>query len=316
MTTYVSNNTPASAASVGYAPFNATQLRTEGNNIIAGRYRVEVSEHNVKIYDTKTNQWVHAHGDPHFHTGDGDKGQFHDQNLTLDLADGVKITIKVTPKNGEGLAFIESVAVMRNGEAVVARGVSDNQAGIQMGTVLNNAGSVDREWADGTVLRLANEANLDDLVFAGTNTEFIGGDASQRFGEIMFDGKGGTSQLDYAKYAARENAGNVVTQAWNPYANQNPNVVSTGAALVSGRVPVEERPEYKPMFTALNAARGDVSRLNAELAAETDPDKRKEILVKLQEARQEVSFILNMISNMLKQESDDRLAVVRNLRTN
>lgn len=309
-------STAALANQPTYAGFKPSQISVEGNKILAGRYRVEVSEHNVKIFDTKTNQWVHAHGDPHFHTSDGDKGQFHDQNLTLDLADGTKVTIKVTPKNADGLAYIESVAVMRNGEAVVARGVSDGQSGIQMSSVLNNAGSVDRDWTDGTVLRLANEGNLDDLVFAGNNLEFVGNDPTQRFGEIMFDGKGGVSQLDYAKNAWQENAGNVVTGFGTGTGVGAAAGVGSGTAGAVTRVPLDQRPEYSGLFSSLGQAQKSAQDLLKQANAATDPDEKKRLFTMYQEARSDVSFFLNLITNLLKQESDDRLAVVRNIRTN
>lgn len=291
--------------------FSPKNIRVEGNNIFVDRYRIEYKEGEVIVHDTRTGQWVKAHGDPHFHTSDGDKGQFHTQNLTLDLANGVKITIKPTAPNAEGISLVDSVAVMQKGEAIVVRGMSDGQNGQLVSQVLNNAGGVDAEFDDGTVLRLANENNLDDLIFAATGVEFQGGDSAARWGEKMLDGIGGRSIYDYAANAGREQAGYIA-----PTNIQGASTAGSADIWGGARVPVDQRPEYKPMFAALNSARGEVDRLNKELAATTDPDKRKEILIKLQEAKQDVSFILNMITNLLKQEQDDRLAIVRNLRSN
>ena len=60
-------------------------LTRQGNSIDTGRYRISVRRGEVKIYDKQTNTWVRAWGDPHLHTSDGDKAQFHKDNLTIDL---------------------------------------------------------------------------------------------------------------------------------------------------------------------------------------------------------------------------------------
>ena len=69
-------------------------LATAGNVIRTGRYDITVSKGEVKVYDRQTKTWVRAWGDPHLHTSDGDKAQFHKDNVTLDLPDGTKVTIR------------------------------------------------------------------------------------------------------------------------------------------------------------------------------------------------------------------------------
>jgi len=167
-------------------------LRTDGRQYIdTGRYLISVKEGEVKIYDKKTRTWVRAWGDPHLHTSDGDKAQFQKNNLTIDLEDGTKITIKVTEPNRNGVSRIDAVAVMKGSQAVVVEGLSDGKPGVKVGNVLNNADAVDAAWDDGTVLRAGHA--VDDLTFAATGEEIVGTDPKSRFGEHMLDGKGGVS---------------------------------------------------------------------------------------------------------------------------
>lgn len=166
-------------------------LSTNGRDTIdTGRYLIKVEENKVRIYDKQTKTWVEAKDDPHMSTSDGDRGQFH-ENLTIDLKDGTKITIKTTPKAANGTAWIDAVAVMKGDQAIVVGGMHDGKAGVRMGHVHNNAARVDAMWQDGTVLRAGHE--VDDLFYA-TGGEFRGNDPTQRFGEINLDGRGGVSR--------------------------------------------------------------------------------------------------------------------------
>ena len=167
-------------------------LRTDGKQYIdTGRYLISVKEQEVKVYDKKTRTWVRAWGDPHLHTSDGDKAQFQKDNLTIDLEDGTKITIKVTEPNKQGVSLIDAVAVMKGTQAVVVEGVSDGKPGVRVGNVLNNADAVDAAWDDGTVLRAGHE--VDDLTLAANGREIVGTDPKARWGEHMLDGYGGVS---------------------------------------------------------------------------------------------------------------------------
>lgn len=176
-------------------PSAGQTLTTDGKSTIdTGRYLVECKENEVRIFDKQTNTWVKAWGDPHLVTSDGDKGQFH-ENLTIDLQDGTKVTIKTTPKDANGVAWVDAVAVMKGENAVVATGFHDGKAGVNMGNVLRNADSVDRMWADGTVLRAGHQ--VDDLTFARDGREILGTDPKARWGEHNLDGKGGVSRYQH-----------------------------------------------------------------------------------------------------------------------
>lgn len=167
-------------------------LRTDGKQYIdTGRYLISAKEGEVKVFDKKTRTWVRAWGDPHLHTSDGDKAQFQKDNLTIDLEDGTKITIKVTKPNKDGISLIDAVAVMKGSQAVVVDGLSDGKPGVKVGNVLNNADALDAAWDDGTVLRAGHE--VDDLTFARNGQEIVGTDPKARWGEHVLDGHGGVS---------------------------------------------------------------------------------------------------------------------------
>ncbi len=180
-------------AAVKYHPgVEREGLRTDGRNIInTGRYLIRVEEQRVRIYDKKTDTWVEMWGDPHLRTKDGDRAQFQKDNLTIDLEDGTKVTIKVTEPNEKGVSLIDAVAVMKGMQAVVVEGISDGKPGVKVGNVLNNADAVDAAWADGTVLRAGRE--VDDLTFASNGEEIVGTDPKARWGEHVLDGHGGVS---------------------------------------------------------------------------------------------------------------------------
>lgn len=174
-------------------------LSVEGNGTVdTGRYTIEATHNTVKIKDNETGKWIKAWGDPHLHTSDGDKAQFHEDNLTIDLPDGTKVTLQPTEKNGNGLSFVDKVAITKGDEAVVISGVHDNK--ISNTGVLDGEGAadgVDLSFEDGTVLEVGDE--LDDLFFTDENgdrlEEMVGEDRSQRFNEWMLDGRGGASDL-------------------------------------------------------------------------------------------------------------------------
>ena len=190
----IAADTPSSGATVDDKP-----LTTEGNNVIdTGNYRIEASKDRVRIQDKETGKWVEAWGDPHFRTSDGDKAQFHEENLTLDLPDGTKVTITPTEKNSRGLSYIDQVIVTKGDEAVVMSGIHDgkiNHTGVMDGEGV--ADGVDLSFEDGTVLEVGDE--LDDLFFTDENgdrtEELVGQDRTQRFNEWMLDGRGGASDL-------------------------------------------------------------------------------------------------------------------------
>jgi len=175
------------------ASANHSGLEKKNNNLIATpRYDVHVEKGSVKIFDRETKTWVRAWGDPHLHTSDGDKAQFHKDNLTIELQDGTKVTIVPTKPDANGISLVDQVAVMNGRQGVVSTGISSN-AGPKTGNVEGNARKIDDLHQDGTVLVAGNE--VDDLRFEVDGKEIAGGDATQRWGEHLLDGKGGTGRI-------------------------------------------------------------------------------------------------------------------------
>lgn len=190
-------------------PFNfesGSGLSRNGNVIRTERYDITVTRGEVKVLDRQSNTFVRAWGDPHLHTSDGDKAQFHRDNLTLQLQDGTKITIKPTSPDARGLSFIDEVAVMNGNDGMLVRNV---RSGPVFDPMTRVPSELDRRHVDGTVLRAG--AQIDDLFFTANGREMIGGDPTQRFGEHMLDGVGGAERS-----SSLENipAGNIYAVLW------------------------------------------------------------------------------------------------------
>ena len=77
-------------------------VKTGPNTYQTHRYRIEVTNGEVKVFDLKTKTSIRAWGDPHLHTSDGDKMQFHKNNVTIDLEDGTKLTPEADPAQRAG----------------------------------------------------------------------------------------------------------------------------------------------------------------------------------------------------------------------
>ncbi len=154
-----------------------------------GRYLIQFKDGEATVFDKESGTSFRAWGDPHLHTSDGDRAQFH-ENLSLDLPDGTKLTFQTTQKDANGIALIDAVAIMKGSQAVVVEGLTGND-GFTIGNVLNNADAVDAQFEDGTVLRAGQQ--VDDLTFAADGSEIIGDDPTKPFSEIALDGKGGES---------------------------------------------------------------------------------------------------------------------------
>jgi hypothetical protein len=158
------------------------------------RYRIEITRGVVKVFDKESNTHVRVWGDPHVHTSDGDKMQFQKDNLTLELKDGTKITIKPTAMRN-GVALVDSVLVLKGNQSAVVKNVSGTgDLGLSEANDKSVARQLDLSWDDGTVLTAGEQ--VDDL-FAG-GREYVGGDSSQNFGEHLLDGVGGRSSNEWA----------------------------------------------------------------------------------------------------------------------
>ena len=158
------------------------------------RYKIEVKNGQVEVFDLKTKTSVKAWGDPHLHTSDGDKMQFHKGNVTIDLEDGTKLTLKPTAPNAQGISLVDGVQIMTPKGGVQVDNISG--PGGPKGRMFADSARLDRAWADGTVLEARGE--VDDLFFK-TGKEVVGGDPTQRWGEHLLDGKGGRSDIDFGR---------------------------------------------------------------------------------------------------------------------
>lgn len=271
-------------------------LSTNGNNTIdTGRYLITVKENEAKIFDKQTQTWVKCHGDPHLLTSDGDKGQFH-ENLTIDLPDGTKVTIKTTDKDARGVSWIDAVAVMKGDEAVVIKGFHDGRPGVQVGNVLSNADAVDAMWEDGTVLRAGRQ--VDDLTFAKGGQEIVGRDPNARWGEHVLDGHGGESK-------------------WRPDAHGKEGIGGTGGAGATGGT--TETTGGGSIWDRLWAI---ISKLEDQLSdkikeaegiPEGDTGAMKKVFAEIERIQNSITQITTAMSNLQKADHDAKMAIIRNL---
>jgi hypothetical protein len=290
----------------GFAP--EVGLTTNGKDCVdTGRYLISGGENELKIYDKQTNTWVKAHGDPHLITSDGDKGQFH-ENLTLDLPDGTKVTIKTTPKDANGIALIDAVAIMKGSEAVVMAGFSDAKPGVQVGNVLNNADAVDRAWDDGTVMRAGKQ--VDDLTFAADGKELVGSDPNARWGEHVLDGKGGKSintwKPDYADDINR------LRDDMRPAGAKG----ASGAQGTGESTAAKGGDIYSRLFAVLAKLQKDMEGKVEQMENIDSKDKAAmdKASFELQQIQQMMSQLTQMATSMLQREGQDRQAIIQNFR--
>lgn len=163
-------------------------------------YEIVIQKGEVTIRNPKTGASVRAWGDPHLHTSDGDRMKFHTDNLTIDLPDGTKVTIKPTPVDGNGVSYIDSVAVMNGSKALVVGNLDPrNESAVPTERSYDSAGAVrglDRSWHDGTVLHVGKD--VDDLRATAKPNALLG--QQQDGGEQSLDGMGGLSANNYRAY--------------------------------------------------------------------------------------------------------------------
>lgn len=290
-------------------------LRTSGNTVDTGRYTVTVEEGRCKIYDKLTNTWVKCEGDPHLLTSDGDKGQFH-ENLTIDLPDDTKITIKCTEKDARGVAYIDAVAVMKGEEAVVISGVHDGKPGVEVGNVLNNADAVDRMWEDGTVMRAGRE--VDDLTFARDGKELVGTDPNARWHEHNLDGHGGVSRnrpdrrcgtegTNGTSGASSVGGGSIWARLWAIIGRLQQQLVDK----------VDELDKLQQDQAKLNKT--DTGKMSEAEKAQIKSDSGKiEIDIKkafaeIQQLQDSIKQFTSTMTNLQKSDSDSKMAIARNL---
>ena len=285
---------------------NAAQLSVQGNKIDTGRYEITVNEDEVVILDTFTGTKSRAWGDPHFHTGDGDKMAFHDENLTLDLADGTKLTLKVTGKNEDGFSFIDSLAVTKGQDAVVAKGIHDGKEGVFMSNVNQNAVAVDKAFEDGTVLSVGKEA---DDWFNADGIEIVGDDPSAVHGEILLDGMGGKSMNSAEDIVAQSEE---CLKACESGASSLEGI-SIDALLMKLAAQLGEKLQEKA-----EQLRGKIEQLNSGEAGSPETKALEyEIqadMADLQSFRQLLSQITTAATNISKSDHDAKMSIINNQR--
>jgi hypothetical protein len=163
-------------------------------------YEITIQKGEVIITNTATGASVRAWGDPHLHTSDGDQMKFHKDNLTIDLPDGTKVTIKPTAVNEQGVAYIDSVAVMNGSKAYVVGNLDPRNTSAtpseQHYDSVSAVRGLDRTWHDGTVLTVGND--VDDLRTTTKESRNVGWMPTG--GEEDLDGLGGLSQNAYRPY--------------------------------------------------------------------------------------------------------------------
>ncbi|MFQ5592077.1 MAG: DUF1521 domain-containing protein [Phycisphaerae bacterium] len=283
---------------------SASGLTTKGNTVDTGRYRITVQEGRVKIYDKQTNTWVKAHGDPHLLTSDGDKGQFH-ENLTIDLPDGTKVTIKCTQKDARGIAYIDAVAVMKGEEAVVISGVHDGRPGVNVGNVLNNADAVDRMWADGTVMRAGRE--VDDLTFARDGKELVGIDPNARWQEHNLDGHGGVS-----RNRPDRRCGNGESSRTNGTSGTSRSSNVSGGSIWARLWAIIAQLQDK-LEAQVKELEDKTAQLDSNAKGTKVDQELQQAFFQIQRLQDSIKQMISTMTNLQKADSDSKMAIARNL---
>lgn len=271
----------------------ALKLQIDGNTIKAGNYDITVNKDEVIVRDRTTGKEFRAWGDPHLTTGDGDRMSFTKDNLTIDLPGGVKLTIKPTPEDANGVAWIDQVAVMAGTEGVIAEGVHSDQ-GPTIGAVQDGS-VVDELLVEGTVLHTG--AEIDDLILSD-GTELTGGDPAARWGEHNLDGRGGTSKYDFTK---------------KPQVEPQEPGAGNGASSTKKTGIFNPNSEYAPLLDAL----GDLDKQRADLLNQIetgDETAKKRALLDLQDLDSRRQQFYSLITNLMAQDAQTKLSILRNLR--
>jgi len=155
------------------------EITRNGNKIRVGNYEIEITKDSVKVRDLKTGKTFHVWGDPHLHTGDGDRMSFTENNITINLPGGVKLTIVPTEKDANGASWIDRVGIIAGDEGIM---IHDVHGSPRFGQI-RDAATVDATDDDGLLLHTG--AEIDDF-FSG-DREFVGGDPNARWGEHDLD---------------------------------------------------------------------------------------------------------------------------------
>lgn len=192
-----------------FASASATpDLQVSGNTIDTGRYLITASKsyttgaaYNyystndgcVKVYDKQTDTYVQVFGDPHLETSSEVHGEFKQDGLVIDLADGTQVQVQPTAQNQYGDSHIHAVSVTKNNQTSFITGVynetgnaSDNEIKITAPKT-GNAFQLDKTFDSYSDTVLHVGSSLNDLHFAN-------GTSLPTSGNTMLDRKGGGVQ--------------------------------------------------------------------------------------------------------------------------
>lgn len=155
------------------------EITRNGDTIRVGDYEITITKDSMKVRDVRTGKTFEVWGDPHLHTGDGDKMSFTENNLTITLPGGVKITIVPTEKDANGAAWIDRISIIAGDQGIM---IDDVHGMPQFGDI-EDGETIDGIDDDGLLVTTGPE--IDDM-YAGGN-EIVGGDSDALWGEHNLD---------------------------------------------------------------------------------------------------------------------------------
>lgn len=172
------NNANVTTQGAGTAAGNL-EIRRNGNTIRVGDYEIEITKDSMKVRDLKTGKEFEVWGDPHLHTGDGDKMSFTENNMTITLPGGVKITVVPTEKDANGAAWIDRISIIAGDQGIMI----DDVHGTPTFGSIEDGQTIDGIDADG--LLLSTGAEIDDIYAGGR--EIVGEDVNAPWNEHNLD---------------------------------------------------------------------------------------------------------------------------------
>nr|WP_298797131.1 DUF1521 domain-containing protein [uncultured Acetobacter sp.] len=182
-----------------------TDLQVSGNTIDTGRYLITASNtyttgsaYNyystddgcVRVYDKQTDTYVQVFGDPHIETSNETHGEFKQDGLVIDLADGTQVQVQPTALNQYGDSHINAVSVTKDNKTSFITGVysETGDAHVQISAPqTGNAFQLNKTFDSYSDTVLHVGSSLNDLRFADNS-------ALSSTGNTMLDRKGGGVQ--------------------------------------------------------------------------------------------------------------------------
>jgi hypothetical protein len=288
----------------------------EGNEIHTERYKLVCNQDEVWMYDktngTKTRVW----GDPHVHTGDGNKYDFYEDNLTIDLPDGAKITFVPTEMEN-GVSFIDELHVMKGDDAYQVTGIHDGEP--QFVDMEGKAGTLDGMQADGTVLRAGQE--LDDLYHSlDPNKEIPDGVLDGKGGKSLnetFDSDVETEQLLEALKNASGNIFALMLILHKIASKERISMMQDFGELTQQQMKADRDLKNHPVDEVNDPVTGKPTQAykDKEKAYNNLDTKLKGAEFRLQNANSFVQQLSELITNMSKADNDAKMSFARNIKS-